>query len=306
MGNKTIIGLGLLAMILVGLICAARHSPLTPPGGIAATGSPETRIAEGGISSSAALPVFSARLDGGKVTLDGTVPDQASLDRILESAMASLGAGNFINSLKIAAPGSNYDWGADWTRKAAGWIPFAGRFGKKGEIAFDGRSVTVNGDVATADIRNRLMDEVRAVAGTSTSVNDNITVSESLLSEAESKAQSSLKELLLKGVEFDTGSDVIRRASVQMLDEAAAVLSKYPEVNIEISGHTDDRGASAMNQALSQRRAESVRKYLSGKGISAGRMTPKGYGQTQPVADNATEAGRARNRRIEFRVASKN
>jgi outer membrane protein OmpA-like peptidoglycan-associated protein len=71
-------------------------------------------------------------------------------------------------------------------------------------------------------------------------------------------------------------------------------------VNIEVAGHTDSRGSDAYNIKLSQRRAEAVRDYLISKGIAADRLSAKGYGESQPVADNATDEGRFKNRRVEL------
>ena len=75
-----------------------------------------------------------------------------------------------------------------------------------------------------------------------------------------------------------------------------------PNLLIEIGGHTDDRGSVSYNERLSQARAESVRQYLIGRNVSADQLTAKGYGASQPLADNDTEAGRAENRRVEFRI----
>ena len=75
-----------------------------------------------------------------------------------------------------------------------------------------------------------------------------------------------------------------------------------PNLLIEIGGHTDDRGSALYNERLSQARAESVRQYLIGRNVSADQLTAKGYGASQPLADNDTEAGRAENRRVEFRI----
>jgi OOP family OmpA-OmpF porin len=256
-------------------------------------------------TSGALLPPFTARLSSGTVTLDGTVPDQASLDRILATATAAFGAGKFVNNIKIAPAGSTFAWGADWLKRILGYLPFLGRFGSRGDITFNGQSVTVSGEVPTGEVKTRLLSDLRAIFGDNYTIADNITVVESLLSELEAKAQANLKELLMKGIEFDTASDRVKPAGTAVLDEAARALTANADANIEISGHTDDRGAARLNQALSQRRAESVKKYLAGKGIAAARMTPKGYGPSQPVADNATDEGRARNRRIEFRVIPK-
>ena len=79
-------------------------------------------------------------------------------------------------------------------------------------------------------------------------------------------------------------------------------LRRYPQLRVEVAGHTDDRGSHAYNLDLSQRRAQAVLDYFVQMGIDAARLVPKGYGETAPVADNATEAGRAENRRVELRI----
>ena len=256
-------------------------------------------------ASAAPLPPFVAKRSKGKVTLDGTVPDQTSMDKILATAKEAFGAGKSINNLKIAEPESKVSWPADGVQKILGWLVFLDRFGSKGELSFNGQSATVSGEVATADIKNRLLDEMRAVPGTKIEINDNITVVESRLSEDEAKAQASLKQLLLKGIEFESSKDKITRAGAAVLDEIAVALKQNENAKIEVSGHTDSRGAAKANQRLSQRRAASVKKYLTRKGVARNRMTPRGYGSTQPIADNTTDNGRARNRRIEFRVIPK-
>jgi outer membrane protein OmpA-like peptidoglycan-associated protein len=80
-------------------------------------------------------------------------------------------------------------------------------------------------------------------------------------------------------------------------------LAANPTVNVAISGHTDNVGDPALNTSLSQQRADAVLLALVSKGIDVGRMTSEGFGDTKPIADNATSAGRAENRRIEFAVA---
>jgi OOP family OmpA-OmpF porin len=106
--------------------------------------------------------------------------------------------------------------------------------------------------------------------------------------------------LILEGVTFFSGSAELSGASTQVLDEVVTSLLAYPNVEIEIQGHTDSQGASAYNNQLSQRRADAVRDYLVRAGIAAERITAKGYGERYPIATNQTEAGRAQNRRIEF------
>jgi outer membrane protein OmpA-like peptidoglycan-associated protein len=86
------------------------------------------------------------------------------------------------------------------------------------------------------------------------------------------------------------------------LDQVADVLADYPSTYIDIYGHTDSVGSDTYNMTLSQNRARSVANYLAGHGVAAARMATQGFGESQPLADNATEEGRAANRRVEIRI----
>ena len=101
---------------------------------------------------------------------------------------------------------------------------------------------------------------------------------------------------------FDVNSSTVKSEAYPMIDEAAKVLRNNPDLNVEIQGHTDNTGTAEYNLWLSQKRAESAMNYLVDKGIDPGRLTAKGYGFEQPVASNNTPEGRAKNRRVEFRV----
>lgn len=107
----------------------------------------------------------------------------------------------------------------------------------------------------------------------------------------------------LKGVNFDFDKDTLRPDAVVILDEAADILNKYPQLKVEVAGHTDSIGTEGYNQDLSQRRAQTVFNYLTGKGVDAARLVgPNGFGELKPIDDNATKEGRARNRRTELNV----
>ncbi len=109
------------------------------------------------------------------------------------------------------------------------------------------------------------------------------------------------KQFTLRGINFESGSAALTPDSHPVLDQVIASMSAYPEVRIEIRGHTDSQGPAAFNQSLSQKRAESVRQYLINGGIAANRITAIGVGEEEPISSNATAAGRAENRRIEFK-----
>lgn len=111
---------------------------------------------------------------------------------------------------------------------------------------------------------------------------------------------------ILQQVEFDTGKATIRPTSSDLLDQVAAALKAHPEIlKVEVQGHTDDRGGKAANKMLSQARATSVRQALIKRGIEGRRMVAKGYGQEKPIADNATEEGRQKNRRVQFVITER-
>lgn len=104
-------------------------------------------------------------------------------------------------------------------------------------------------------------------------------------------------------VQFATGSAKILPASFGLLDEVAQILVDNPQIELlQVEGHTDSTGGAAVNRKLSQGRAESVRKYLIGKGVDGKRLVAKGFGPDRPIAGNDTDAGREQNRRVEFNI----
>ena len=109
------------------------------------------------------------------------------------------------------------------------------------------------------------------------------------------------KTLKLEGVRFDNDSDVLRHESDAILDEATATLKRYPEFKVEVAGYTDSRGSSEHNLDLSSRRAKAVMDYFIAHGISADRLSAKGYGDANPIANNYLEEGRMKNRRVDLR-----
>ena len=101
-------------------------------------------------------------------------------------------------------------------------------------------------------------------------------------------------------INFDTGKATIKAESAATLDTAAAALKQAAAIRVEVSGHTDNVGTPEANLKLSQDRAQAVAAALVERGVKADRLTAKGYGQTAPIADNRTEDGRAKNRRVEL------
>ena len=112
------------------------------------------------------------------------------------------------------------------------------------------------------------------------------------------------QSVIVRAVDFEFNLSQLTVPAQQTLDEVARALLTQPELNVEIQGHTDSIGSVAYNLNLSQRRAEAVKAYLIGKGVSASVLTAKGYGKAKPIASNDNAEGRAQNRRVAFEISN--
>ena len=110
--------------------------------------------------------------------------------------------------------------------------------------------------------------------------------------------------MVLQGVNFEFDEDRLTLNAKTLLDQVAGALTKRSDIKIELEGHTDSKGSDTYNQALSEARAASVKRYLIERGVDGGRMSTVGYGETMPVADNTTDEGRELNRRVQLKVTA--
>jgi len=120
------------------------------------------------------------------------------------------------------------------------------------------------------------------------------------------EVKNEVKKLLIKalqGIQFEFGKSVIKKTSYAILDQIARVIKENPSFVVEVCGHTDNIGDASKNLVMSQERADAVRNYLLVKGINEKKITAKGFGDKQPIASNATPAGRKLNRRVEFTLS---
>ena len=101
-------------------------------------------------------------------------------------------------------------------------------------------------------------------------------------------------------INFDTGKSVIRDESMPIIDQIVQMLNSNPELKLSVEGHTDNVGSPASNKTLSEARAKSVVSAIVSQGVAADRLSPVGFGQDKPIADNSTDEGRAKNRRVEL------
>ena len=261
--------------------------------------------------------------DTNRMAVSGTVSDQATHDVIVES-LAELWP--TVNKSGLVVK--------DGIEPEKDWLPsimqVIGRVGEDLEqglvIANSGsRFVLVNGELHTraelvavrSDVRNMLLaltfvftsgltiaEEGPPVTDPPVAGSSPATTTTTLAPEV-IELQETLDELIEgKVVEFDFASAVITREGRNLLDEVLEALVVFPDVGVEIGGHTDDVGTPDSNLLLSRLRAASVLSYLIDNGQDATRFVVIGYGEMAPLDDNATAAGRARNRRIEFTALS--
>jgi OOP family OmpA-OmpF porin len=228
----------------------------------------------------------------GQVLVSGTVPDEASKATMLARVRELYGAERVVDQVAIGNVVQPPNWNG-YVQKLIG--PNL-KLITKGQLKVDGNNVSVQGEVANEAQRQQIASDIAA------SLNPTYTVRNGLrVSAAE---QNLLDAALAKRIiEFESGQAVIRPSGLQILDEMAAALLKVKGKKVEVIGHTDNTGLRESNLALSLARAEAVRTYLAGKAIDTAMISVSGQGPDRPVADNASADGRARNRRIEFRVA---
>lgn len=185
-------------------------------------------------------------------------------------------------------------------------IPYA-------SIIWTGDQIVVN--APNLDDTNRLVETIKGIApelsviaapplDIDQSVNNSISAAQNALSTLRDpvRPEDVVRALNLQIVNFATDSATIPEQNKPVLDHAAKLIRQTPDVALVVEGYTDSTGDAAYNKDLSQKRAQSMIDYLVSQGVNASKLTSMGYGQNNPVADNVTEMGKFRNRRIEFRV----
>ena len=237
---------------------------------------------------------------GGKVNVSGQVPSEADKTRLWDALTATFGAGNVNGDISVDAatlpPG--------WMDKLIAALPDLKADGLK--LGFDGDKLNVDTSALSEEQRFALSDNLRRHFGgwNITGLWDRAAAALAGLKSGFS-GDDLVKALNLMNIYFDTGSATITRDSQETLTAAAKAIAAAPAgTRIEVGGHTDNTGDAAANMTLSQQRADAVVARLGELGIGGSQLTAKGYGQDKPRADNATEEGKAQNRRIEFAVSN--
>ena len=233
-----------------------------------------------------------AQIQGpGQVVVAGTVPDEATRVAVITRLRELYGAERVVDQLSlgsVVAP-------PQWSQHVQKLLSPSLKQVSHGQLSVQGQTVDLKGEVGNEAVRQQLASEMAQ------SLNPTYTVRNGLRVAVQEQAVVD-QALANRIVEFEPGSAVLRPAGLLILDEMAAAMARLKGRRFEVIGHTDAQGSHASNVSLSLARAQAVKGYLVSKGLPADSLSTSGLGPDQPVASNATDEGRARNRRIEFRV----
>jgi outer membrane protein OmpA-like peptidoglycan-associated protein len=229
-------------------------------------------------------------VDEGKVTLTGTLADDAAKAALGDAAKLAFGADNVLDQVSVDAARST-----DGVRVAA-LAPVLAALGKQtkaGVVDLQGGTVTLTGTVVSQQVKDQAEQAAREVTG----------IVRNELAVGEAKAEQVQTQLVaLPTVEFDNDKATLTPQGQAVVANVASILKANPSIRISIEGHTDSTGAEARNQALSEARARTVLDTLVSLGIAADRMTSAGFGESRPKVPDTSDAAKAINRRVEFIV----
>ena len=221
----------------------------------------------------------------------GTLADEAAKSALLARLRQVFGADRVVDELSVGPVAAPPGWNEYLGRLVGPNLKLVSR----GQLQVEGSTVSLRGDVANEAQRQQIAADLAASLDPSFTINNGLRVAAS---------DQGVLDAALRGriIEFETGKATLTDAGRALLDEMSAALLKLKEQKVVLIGHTDNAGARASNLSLSQARAEAVKAYMIQKGVKADSMTASGEGPDRPVGDNRSADGRARNRRIEFKV----
>ncbi|MCW3698043.1 OmpA family protein [Burkholderia cenocepacia] len=227
----------------------------------------------------------------GQVVVGGKVPDEATKAAVLQKLRDTYGATNVVDQIEVGDVATPPNWSANVQKLLGAQLKQI----SKGQLKINGTQIEMKGEVHNEAQRQQLASDMANTLNPTYTIKNGLRVSAS--------EQGVLDQTLAnRTIEFETGSATLTPQGKLILDQMAAALAKMQNRTVDIIGHTDNSGNRTSNIALSQARADAVKGYLITKSIPPQQMTTTGVGPDQPIAPNDTADGRARNRRIEFRV----
>ncbi|MFL6709641.1 MAG: OmpA family protein [Massilia sp.] len=228
---------------------------------------------------------------GAPIVVSGTVVDEAARAALLARLRQVFGAARVVDQLSVGSVSATPDWNERLSRLIRANLKQVSH----GQLKFEGDTASVRGDVASEALRQQIGAELSASAGAGVTINNGLRV----VATEQSVLDATLANRI---IEFDSGKATLTDSGRAILDQMSVALLGLKDKKVEVIGHTDNAGSRAGNLALSQARAEAVRSYVAAKGVKPDNVAVSGEGPDRPVADNRTAEGRARNRRIEFKV----
>lgn len=245
-----------------------------------------------GLASGGALAQTAAAPQSGQVLASGTVADEATKAAMLARLREVYGADKVVDQIAVGQVSQP----ANWNNYVQKLITPQLKQVTRGQLKIDGSNVSLRGEVANEAQRQKIASDFATSLNPTYVINNGLRVTAS----EQGILDATLADRI---VEFDSGKATLTATGQAILDQMAGAMQKLAGRKFEIIGHTDNQGLKASNQSLSEARAAAVKTYLIGKGINGDSLGILGQGADRPVASNATPDGRARNRRIEFRIA---
>ncbi|WP_026354917.1 OmpA family protein [Massilia niastensis] len=228
---------------------------------------------------------------GPPIVVSGTVADEASKSALLERLRTLYGPARVVDQLAVGTVATPANWNEYVQRLVGPNLKLI----KGGQLKIEGNTISLRGDVASEAQRQQIAADFAASLNPTYTVNNGLRVAVS----EQGVLDAALADRI---IEFESGKATLTPAGTEVLDQMTAAMRKLAGVKVEVIGHTDNAGSRAGNLSLSQARAEAVKAHVVGQGIAAESIAVSGEGPDRPVADNRTPEGRARNRRIEFKV----
>lgn len=237
------------------------------------------------------IQVVDAATSREQVIAAGAVPTEAAKTAILTRLRELYGAERIVDQISVGGVASSPDWSSDVVKTLSSDLKSV----SKGQMIINATTISLKGEVPSEALRQKIANDISP--STTYVVKNELRVPRSEQNVLD-------KTLANRIVEFATASATLTPAGEEILKEMAQAMKQIGNTKVEVIGHTDGKGNREMNLALSKARADTVKSFLITKGIDANNIEASGMGPDKPIASNSTSDGRARNRRIEFRVVS--
>lgn len=248
--------------------------------------------AQGPAAPSVALPDASAAAaHRGPVVVSGVVPDEATRQAILAKVREVYGRERVVDQLGVAATSAPPNWAENVKKLVTADLKSV----QRGHLKISGNAVELVGEADSTATRDKIAAHLSASLNPTYTVNNRLSVGEAPQARIDSVLDGKI-------VEFESSSAVLTPVGRQVLDELVPVLKALGGKKVQVIGHTDASGLRQSNVALSRDRAAAVKTYLAAHGLPPASISTLGMGPDQPLVSNDTPEGRAKNRRIEFKV----